>query len=323
RATSARWRSGCARASSMIAADTFRFLGVERRIAEARDWDRADWPALWRYNAHYFDDLVATDAESRSAWHEALIARWMAENPPARGIGWDPYPTSLRIVNWIKRALAGHALGDASLASLAAQTRHLRRRLEFHLLGNHLLANAKALVFAGTFFEGREAEAWRARGLALLRRELAEQVLADGGHVERSPMYHAIVLEDVLDVIALSRVYADVYDAADVERWRKLASRMLRWLRVMSHPDGDIAFFNDAAFGIAPDAAALAEYAKALDIAADATPLADIERLDASGYVRLQAPDAVAILDVGRIGPDYQPGHAHADTLSFELSIGG
>ncbi|HZP66813.1 MAG TPA: heparinase II/III family protein, partial [Rudaea sp.] len=187
RATSARWRSGCARASSMIAADTFRFLGVERRIAEARDWDRADWPALWRYNAHYFDDLVATDAESRSAWHEALIARWMAENPPARGIGWDPYPTSLRIVNWIKRALAGHALGDASLASLAAQTRHLRRRLEFHLLGNHLLANAKALVFAGTFFEGREAEAWRARGLALLRRELAEQVLADGGHVERSP----------------------------------------------------------------------------------------------------------------------------------------
>jgi len=33
------------------------------------------------------------------------------------------------------------------------------------------------------------------------------------------------------------------------------------------------------------------------------------------------APVAV-IVDVGQIGPDYQPGHAHCDCLSFELSIG-
>jgi uncharacterized heparinase superfamily protein len=38
--------------------------------------------------------------------------------------------------------------------------------------------------------------------------------------------------------------------------------------------------------------------------------------------VRLTAGDAVVILDVGDIGPDYLPGHAHADTLSFELSVG-
>jgi uncharacterized heparinase superfamily protein len=34
-----------------------------------------------------------------------------------------------------------------------------------------------------------------------LRSELPEQVLADGGNFERSPMYHAIFLEDVLDLI--------------------------------------------------------------------------------------------------------------------------
>ena len=28
-----------------------------------------------------------------------------------------------------------------------------------------------------------------------------------------------------------------------------------------------------------------------------------------------------AILDVGELGPNHQPGHAHADTLSFELSL--
>jgi hypothetical protein len=48
--------------------------------------------------------------------------------------------------------------------SLAVQARHLSRRLEYHLLGNHLFANAKALVFAGLFFQGDEADAWLADG---------------------------------------------------------------------------------------------------------------------------------------------------------------
>jgi uncharacterized heparinase superfamily protein len=42
-----------------------------------------------------------------------------------------------------------------------------------------------------------------------------------------------------------------------------------------------------------------------------------------SGYVRLQNERAVLLIDVARIGPDYLPGHAHADTLSFELSVDG
>ena len=29
------------------------------------------------------------------------------------------------------------------------------------------------------------------------------------------------------------------------------------------------------------------------------------------------------LIDVAKIGPDYLPGHAHADTLSFELSLYG
>jgi uncharacterized heparinase superfamily protein len=40
-----------------------------------------------------------------------------------------------------------------------------------------------------------------------------------------------------------------------------------------------------------------------------------------TGYVRMQTPHAVALLDVAPIGPDYLPAHAHADTLSFELSV--
>ena len=46
------------------------------------------------------------------------------------------------------------------------------------------------------------------------------------------------------------------------------AVRMQRWLRVMSHPDGEISLFNDAALGVAPNALALSRYAAELGLPA-------------------------------------------------------
>ncbi len=318
-----RWQR-CARAASMTGPSRFNILGEIREITTASDWSHNEWPRLWLYNAHYFDDLAAHDANERREWHGALVARWIAQNNPGKGIGWEPYPTSLRIVNWVKWVLAGNHVSEDMRHSLAIQARWLRHRLEIHLLGNHLWANAKALVFAGACFEGDVAETWRRRGLDLLQREIKEQILKDGGHFERSPMYHAIVLEDVLDLIQLAQRYPSLFESKDVASWRDTAGRMLRWLRVMTHPDGGIAFFNDAALGIAPDYSALAAYARTLNaLVRDEVPLADVESLPESGYVRLQAGPAVLLADVGSVGPDYQPGHAHAGTLSFEMSLCG
>ena len=312
----------CARKSSMSGANTFRFLSVTRELSAATDWNRQDWPKLWLYNLHYFDDLNADDAAARVAWHRALMVRWIAENPPASGNGWEPYPVSLRIVNWVKWALAGNELEAGAVQSLTVQARWLSGRLEWHLLGNHLLANAKALVFAGTFFTGPEGDAWREKGLAILRREHAEQILDDGGHFERSPMYHAIILEDLLDLIQLAVLWSGAVDAALVAEWRHKATRMLHWLAAMMHPDGGIALFNDAAFGIAPEPAALAVYAAAMGIP-EPQDLSPVTLLAESGYARVQQGAALLLADVGEIGPDYLPGHAHADTLSFELSVFG
>lgn len=300
-----------------------RFLGVERSIATADDWNRRDWPKLWLYNAHYFDDLVAADAPSRHAWHGQLLVRWIQENPPGLGNGWEPYPVSLRIVNWIKWALGGNATDQRFLDSLAIQARWLERRLEFHLLGNHLWANAKALVFAGTFFQGDEAMRWRRRGLDLIEREMAEQILDDGGHFERSAMYHSILLEDVLDLVQLVRRFPGQVPEETSRRWSRAAERMLQWASTISHPDGGPPFFNDAALAIAPGFPQVHAYAQALGIQGPRGPGEGITELAASGYARLQAGAAVLLADVAPVGPDYLPGHAHADTLSFELSLHG
>jgi uncharacterized heparinase superfamily protein len=312
------WVATARRAASMLGPSRFCFLNDEHEL-RAGAWDDAAQPKLWRYNLHYFDDLNALDADRRLKWHLALLSQWVRENPPALGSGWEPYPTSLRIVNWIKWALAGNALPVECVSSLAIQARYLSRRLEVHLLGNHLFANAKALAFAGLFFDGAEADGWLATGMGILTREVPEQILADGGHFERSTLYHALALEDMLDLINLGRACGRPMP----DQWHAIATRMIDWLAAMSHPDGKIALFNDAAFGIAPPNDELYRYAAALGI--DAPDLASRGRrlLEASGYVRAEVGDAVLILDVAPVGPDYLPGHAHADTLSFELSLFG
>jgi len=312
----------------MVNAQTFRFLNVIGDVRDESGWNDTSRSRLWCYNSHYFDDLNAIGAPTRAPWHRALIGQWIAENPAAAGAGWESYPTSLRIVNWIKWSVArvgrgGDGLDETARDSLAMQVRWLAKRLEIHLLGNHLWANAKALAFAGAYFGGDEADGWLSTGLDLLERELEEQILPDGGHFERSPMYHAIVLEDVLDLINLLRLFDGAVLARLERRLQPVAVRMLRWLQVMTHPDGQIALFNDAAFGIAPCEAELRAYARRLGVPVNEEPLATVEALPQSGYVRLQNARAVIICDVAPLGPDYLPGHAHADTLSFEFSLDG
>jgi uncharacterized heparinase superfamily protein len=320
RAPRGRFARPAALSSRTTGPSRFGFLNHKAELTWPGGWTDPAQEKLWLYNLHYFDDLNATDAPR--TWLRDLVGRWIDDNPPGAGVGWEPYPLSLRMVNWIKWALGGAALENAWVHSLAVQARWLRRRIEWHLLGNHLIANAKALVFAGTYFEGPEADAWRALGLRILGEQLTEQVLPDGGHFELSPMYHAIVLIDLIDLVNLAAAYPGVLPGAAVASWTDAIRRMRAWLAVMRHPDGEIAFFNDAAFGAAPPPSDVEDYARACGLGDGEAPVRPLVHLADSGYVRFNQADCALIADVGAVGPDHQPGHAHADTLSFEMSLG-
>lgn len=319
-----KWVRPARREASLIGPDVFWFLGQDGGLAEV-GWDGQQRAKLWRYNQHYFDDLNARGAESRRHWHQDLMLDWVRANPPGQGNGWEPYPASLRIVNWVKWVLAGNELSPACHQSLAVQTRWLAKRLETHLLGNHLFANAKALVFAGLYFDGAEARRWLETGMELLRREVLEQVLGDGGHFERSTMYHALAVEDMLDLCNLTTCFSATLSAKHqslAQHWRERMEDMLRWLHIMCHPDGEIAFFNDAAFGVAPTIGELDAYALRLGFPSAGSGKA-LTWLAESGYARLEQGEAVVLVDLAPVGPDYLPGHAHADTMSFEMSLFG
>lgn len=320
RTRSGTWTTHFEHKALLIPPSKIILLNVEADISDISIWNNNQFDKLWLYNLNYFDFLISCNSQNRVVLHKQLIQRWINENPVGKGIGWEPYPTSRRIVNWIKWSMLYNESDDSVSQSIAVQTRWLLKNLEFHLLGNHLLANVKALLFSGLYFSGQEADSWYQRGEKILEAQLGEQVLPDGGHFELSPMYHLIVLEDLLDILQLHSIYEHKIPTY----LHDVIQRMLSWSKVMRHPDGDIPFFNDATFKGAASPLALDDYARSLGYeSSDPRERRSVLHLKDSGYLRIASEDLVLFADLASVGPDYLPGHAHADTLSFELSLCG
>jgi len=290
----------------------FNFLNNKQKIQFEHDWNNSERSQLWNYHLHYFDDLVAENYQNRKTWHLEYIKRWREENPFAVGNGWRPYPLSLRIVNWIKWHILVKQLTQKDLESLYQQTNYLEKNIEYHLQGNHLFVNAKALFLAGLFFQERN---WIQLGQKIILEEIEKQILSDGAHFERSPMYHALFVEDILDIIQFSNVYE--YNNDFISKISKKVPMLLKFLTGITYPNGDLAQFNDTTQGIAKSTDELLKYALFLNF-----PIPKLEQMEhfvSSGYVRIQFKIGVLIFDNGKLGPDFLMAHAHADNLSFEL----
>ena len=309
---------------SLISPRRFRFYGEEGDL-QSVGWTGNKKERLWRYNQHYFDDLNGKNPLNRRDWHRDLLSDWLLVNSYAGGVGWEPYPLSLRVVNWIKWDLAEGELSDDCRESLYSQGLTLEKNIEYHILGNHLFANAKALIFLGCYFEGLDAKRWLDKGSKIIIEELKVQVLCDGGHYELSPMYHCIFLEDILDLINILSAYQLINSEKTLVSLKKVIPSMLTWMREMTFDDGAVSCFNDSATNIAPNPTDLEKYAAKLGLHSLAKArLTEIhyKHLVGSGYIAVTRGDVKLVLDVARLGPDYLLAHAHADNLAFEMSSG-
>ena len=319
----------------MIATRVFTFLNRTVPSHDAIPWNDRRHSKLWLYHLNYFDYLNVglrfpdEEALLDSALQVAL--NWCELNTQGNEVGWEPYPLSLRIVNWLKfLARHDHALQEFSrevkkqrlLESLGVQVTMLERRLEKDLLGNHLLKNLKALLFAGAWLETSASSRWWAEGAELLKQQLNEQILPDGGHFERSPMYHSQVLEDLADIRFLCASTERSLPCAGLlsEKIRSMA----QFLKSIVHPDGEIPLFNDSVLGGArsPDCLLAISGLPALEVR-QSSPQVMVFPDTGYGVIRRPEIRSALIFDCGPLGPEYQPGHGHCDVLSYELSLLG
>lgn len=292
----------------------FSFLHEEDTF---KDWNDTSKGMLWAYNLNYMDWLNQGDMPVKEAarWIERFI-----DDLPRNRLGLDPYPIALRGVNWMKFILLhGGAIGKRQLQrwndSLYAQYVLLNKKLEYHLLGNHLLEDAFSLYMASLYFEH---EALFCKAARLLLGELKEQILPDGAHFEQSPMYHCILLDRLLDCYNFSKHILCFGEQEEVNvELEEFARRMSGHLESIVYADGSIPLLNDAAYGIAPEPEELFAYARRLGVQSLMIPMKEC------GYRKMKNKCMEAIVDIGNLAASYQPGHTHADTFNYELRIDG
>lgn len=249
---------------------------------------------LARFHAHYGEDVLAAARARETETAARLIDGWISANPPRDDDAWHPYVVATRVANWTAALTLLPELSDSRLGeSLWRQLLRLEVNIEEDVLGNHVIRDARGLIAGGAaFVEPRFTEA----GLELLARELPEQILADGGHYERSPVYHLLVLRDLIEVQTLTGA---AWLAEPIEGMRRFAAALQR-------PDGSPALFNDGGVDLAPQ----------LDLP---EPDSGLSVFASTGYAVVRSPRLWMALDCGPPGPAFLPAHSHADALSLQL----
>jgi len=341
----------------------FSFLNQNVRFGHNIRWHDRNLSQLWRYHLHYFDfcedllvDYQLSGNSDNYTSFKHIATSWIEANKYVYGDGWHPYTLSVRVVNWLN-ALSGFRRlfkNDAGFkrliaSSLAGQLRVLHRDLEFDVRGNHLIKNLRALVCGSSAFSGKEAQACYSLAIRVLRNELKEQVLIDGGHFERNPGYHLSVLKDLLEcAIWIEKNRGTRYPWLDSR-----LQRMLVWLETVAMPDNRLPLIKDTTRDnrdtITDVLSAGAMYFNSADYKLLQTfglypallfGKAGYERqrswktkkkssgsiaLQTSGFYLMRDADQkdFLIFDAGKTCPDYLPAHAHADMLSYELTIAG
>jgi uncharacterized heparinase superfamily protein len=91
----------------------------------------------------------------------------------------------------------------------------------------------------------------------------------------------------------------------------------------MSYSNCELAHFNDCANDIAPTFNELLKLGQKVGLNWALNSDIKFNYFKDSGFVVFKDETVHLIADIGDIGPDYLPGHAHADSLSFELAIKG
>ncbi len=260
---------------------------------------------LKAYHLNYFDYIHNLD----SVKGIELINKWIQENKNLNHISWDPYPISLRIVNWTKFLSKNHINNDDINNSLYQQAFVLYKRREYHLLTNHLFKNIVALLFAGIVFNEKK---WKKWALKELEKQLKEQLTFDNYHFELSPTYHAIFTKDLLDIYNLIKNNGDGYSQEFVKKLETIIPSTLYWCEYFSKNEKFLKI-NDVNYEGCPTLKELKEYAKLLRIYGSKSKHINHH------FPILNNNDLNLMMYCAEHQPSYNPSHSHDDLTSILL----
>ncbi|MCH7725848.1 MAG: alginate lyase family protein, partial [Planctomycetes bacterium] len=290
---------------------------------------------LWVVTLHYHQWLyelarIVEDDNSNCERARKLFGHYLQDwlrhcdvgTPGSEFLSCNAYAIATRLGWWVRAFFkvecelrsCDSELYDRWLESFWRQAEHLHANLEWDLRANHLLRDAVGLAWVGRFFRDDRSNHWLETASRIAVEQAEEQVLADGGHFERSPAYHLEVMDDFLALFHLLK------DEVARRTVRTAWSRMAEAAQWMCHPDGQIAQFNDTSRRYVTETVSAGMQSHE---PREAMPDHGGKFLEQFGLAVWKGDPWTLFFDLGEIGPDYQPGHAHADTLSIECAYQG
>lgn len=254
------------------------------------------------------------------------------------GDKWNPYVIAERITNWVGFVSEyAEDRADKYAKMIYPQAVELESSLEYQLGANHLLSEAKALVYVGAFLENADIYE---TGKKLLMNEWNEQFLPDGGHYERSVSYHVESLQQYFE----SYVILKQKDDPDAEKFIDFMREPYKFLNGMIGVNGKIPLFNDSAYDYPfydardflstarliyssqPPCGYQRDYYKRWEWIGEGSAGIDWQTspyYTDTGFIHYQfivhGKKYSFFMDCGDNGPDYNLGHTHADALSVLL----
>lgn len=255
--------------------------------------------------------LGAADTHLARVNARALVTDYLASRARNPAAARDPATTARRILSWLSQS--GLLLEGAEadfyhrlLRALARDAADLQQAYGA-MVGVARLQAAVAL--SAYAMCAATPQRHQARATAQVADELDRQIYADGGHVSRNPQ---VMLDLLCDLLPLRQVYAAAQ--TPLPALLNAVDRIMPALRLLRHSEGSLALFNG--MGVTP----LERLATALryDDSRGPPPMSAPH----CGYQRLEAANAVVIVDCGPPPPGPFSVDAHAGCLSFELSSG-
>ncbi len=292
--------------------------GTARAPGGAAPWDIKAPNNVWAEELNGFCWLrhlneLAPGREDVPAHVRWLITTWMASLGRWDELAWRPHVIARRLISWFAN---GRLIVEGSdliwrsrlLVSISRQAKHLNRTAGWLPEGPDRFTAAVGLCFSALCLPhpGRRLS----RGLNMLDTEVRKQILADGGHITRSPEAGLLALADLVALkdalIAREKPVPDMMQNA--------IDRMMPTLRFFRHGDGQLALFNGGTEGKKGAVDAVLKH--------DDTDGRPLRQLRHAGYQRITAGRTLVLVDTGTPPDGAYSENAHAGALSMEMSVG-
>jgi uncharacterized heparinase superfamily protein len=293
-----------------LAGQVFETYGDSPFIVDLPSEEFAERLHSFRWLRH----LRAANTELAFSNARALVDEWITiHGRRVDGAGWRPEIMAERVLAWMSHSTvvlkgSDHGFYRRFLKSLAFQVRYLRHIAPTTPNGETRLKVRIALAMATLAMPASPAAIrTAAKNLDL---ELDWQILADGGHVSRSP---EVALDLLCDLLPLRQTYINLGQTLP-KKLIPAIDRMFPALRFFRHSNGELALFNGATSVSADRLLCVLRYDESTGRTFKAAPHL--------GYQRLECGPTVVIADTGSPPPGILSTRAHAGCLAFEMSSG-